>query len=168
MPIITTLKTERTLREVAERIYGSLDADTLARAQIALTKANPHLESGTAFQPGAVVNVPELSGIEPRPNVVRSDPVEDLRNQLVMATESLQTHLASRLDARTQEISQQMELLKSKEISAAIKRDPAGADVAKAIALTLREQSKSIAEERKHNAELFKRIAADLDKLDFG
>jgi hypothetical protein len=168
VPTIATLKTERSLREVAERVYGTLDADKLARAQTALLKANPHLKVGAALQPGAVVTVPELPGLKPRPGVVRSDPVEELRNQLIIATESLQVQMAERLDARSQEFSHQVELLKSKEVAAAIKRDPAGTDLAKAVTLRLREQAKSIGEERKRNADLFRRIATDLKKLDLG
>lgn len=168
MPTIATLKTEKSLREVAERVYGTLDADKLARAQTALLKANPHLEAKAALQPGAVVSVPDVPGLRPRAGTVRSDPVDDLRKQLAAATETLQAQIAARLDARAQDLAQQTELLKSREVAAAIKQDPAGAEIAKGLTQTLRDETKAIAEERKRNAELFDRIAADLKKLGFG
>jgi hypothetical protein len=168
VPTIATLKTEKSLREVAERVYGPLDSDKLARAQTALLKANPHLEDKAALQPGAVVSVPEVPGLKPRASAVRSDPTDDLRKQLADATAALQVQVAARLDARAQAVAQQTELLKSKEVAGAIKQDPAAADIAKGLSLTLREETKAIAEERKRNAELFDRIGADLKKLGLG
>jgi hypothetical protein len=167
MPTFTTLKTEKNLLEVVERIYGTLDAANQARAQTALLRANPHLEAEAALRPGAVVHVPDVSGLRPRPAAGRDDPALSLHKELETAVAGLREQLSARLEHRAQELTQQAELLKSREIAAAIKQDPAGAEIAKNLAQALRDETKVVAEDRKRVADVFERIAADLQRIGF-
>lgn len=168
MPTLITLKTERSVREIAERVYGSLSAESLDRAEKALLKANPHLRNTAALRPGAVVNVPAVRGLKARGDTSGQDPAGDLRKDLAEAVAGYRDQLAISLDARAGELDAQETLLKTREIAGAIKRAPGGAELAKRLTDTLRERAKAITEARKLQGPLFAKIAADLRDLDFG
>jgi hypothetical protein len=160
---VTTLKSESTLRELADSLYGKLDADTRKRAEAALLKANPQLAGAKAFRPGAVVALPELSGLRAR--APGQDPVGDLREVLSESLTLYREHLAKRQDEAKGDLEQQTELLKGKEVAAAIKKDAAATELAKQLTEALRARTKTLAEERKLQEETLQKALTDLKAL---
>lgn len=168
MPTLITVKNEKSVRELAERVYGTSSAASLDRAEKALLKANPQLRTATALRAGAVLSAPAVSGLAVRADATASDPLEALRGALAGAAASYGEHLAKSLDARAGELDAQEKLLKTKEIAAAIKAEPGGPELQKQLSETLGQRAKAVAEARKAHAALFDRIAADLKALDPG
>ena len=167
MATLITLKNESTLRQLADRIYGALEPKDRTRAEKALLKANPHLGAREAFRPGAVVNVPSVRGLKPRAAATRNDPVSDVRDAIGAAVQEYRGRLAANLDAAAADLDAQTELLKDREVAAALKQ--AGAtELAKQLTESLRERTKMVAEDRKRQEALFKRIGTDLEGFDLG
>lgn len=168
MPNLVTLQNEKTVRELAERVYGTSSGASLDRAEKALLKANPRLATAAGFRTGAVISVPAVSGVSLRAEATGEDPAEALRGELAKAAASYREHLIKSLDARTSEIDAHEKLLKAREIAAAIKAEPGGPELQKQLTETLAERSKTIAEARKSQSALFDQIAADLKGLELG
>jgi hypothetical protein len=168
VPTLVTLRNEKNVRELAERVYGTSSAASLDRAEKALLKANPRLATAAGFQSGAVISVPAVRGVGVRAEATGGDPADALRAELAKAASSYREHLIKGLDARTGEIDAQEKLLKTREIAAAIKAEPGGPELQKQLTETLAERTKAIAEARKSQSALFDRIAADLKDLEPG
>lgn len=168
MPTLVTLQNEKTVRELAERVYGTSSAASLERAEKALLKANPRLATAAGFRTGAVISVPTVRGVALRAEATAEDPVEVLRGELAQAAGAYREHLIKSLDAQAGEIDAQEKLLKTREIVAAIKAEQGGPELQKQLTETLGERSKAIAEARKSQSSLFDQIAADLKDLELG
>lgn len=168
MPTLVTLQKEKSVREIAERVYGTTSAASLDRAEKALLKANPRLATPGGFRTGAVVNVPTIRGVTLRTEATGEDPVDALRGELGKAAGDYRDHLMKSLDARTSEIDEQEKLIKTREIAAAIRAEPGGPEMQKQLTETLAQRTKAIAEARKTQSALFDQIAADLKELELG
>jgi hypothetical protein len=167
MARVTTLTQETTLRQVTDRLYGTLAARDRARVEKALLEANPHLATPDALAPGTVVRVPVITGFKARTAAVSQDPMAELRDAVSAGLEQFRANLSTHLDAAGAELDAQNELLKDRTVAAEIKRVGAS-DVAKRLTEALRERAKAVAEVRKRQEALFKRIDADLRGLDEG
>jgi hypothetical protein len=165
MPTVIALGKERNVRELAERVYGGSNAAALARAEKALVKANPQLATAEGFRAGAVISVPEVSGLAVRPDTTAPDPVNAVRATLAEAAAAYRDELAKELETRAAELDAQEKLLKTREIAAAIKNEPGGPELQKQLGETLAQRAKAIAEARKDQDKLFDRIAADVKAL---
>ena len=163
-----TLKGETSVRELSERLFGNLDAEARGRAEKALLKANPQLGAKSGFRPGVVVNVPSVRGVKARAGAAGDDPVAELREVLADAVSAHRDRLGKALDARAADLDAQNEVLKTRDIAAAIKNAPGGPELAKQLSETLRNRGKEIAEDRKRQAAAFDRMAADLKALKLG
>jgi phage tail protein X len=162
---VTTLKSESTLRELSVSLYGRLDADTRKRAEAALLKANPQLAASKAFRPGAVVVLPEVTDLRARADTLGQDPIEELREALAGALASYREHLTQRADELKSDLAQQTELLKDRDVSAAIKKDAAATELARQLAEALRARDKTRAEDRKRQEATLEKTSADLKAL---
>jgi hypothetical protein len=167
MATLITVKDETTLRQLSDRVYGTLDAKDRALAEKALLRANPHLGERGAFRAGAVVTVPTVRGLKARAAATRNDPVSDVRDAIAVAAGDYRAHLAASLAAAAADLGAQEELLKDKEVAAALKR-AGGSEIAKQLTETLQARARTLAEERKRQEGLFRRIAEDLKGLDAG
>jgi hypothetical protein len=168
MPALIAVRNERNVRELAARVYGTSNAAALDRAERALLRANPQLGTTTGLRAGAVISVPDVSGLAVRADATGDDPVGALRGALAEAAAAYRAHLEQSLDARGAELDAQDKLVKAKEIAAAIKAEPGGPELQKQLSETLGQRAKAVAEARKAHAVLFDRIAADLKALDPG
>lgn len=166
MPTVVTLKNEKSVREIAARVFATSSAASLDRAEKALLRANPQLKTAAGFRTGAVISVPQVGDLALRADAIGQDPLEALRGALVEAAAGFRKHLAKSLDARSSALDAQHELLKTRQIAAAINTAPGGPELQKQLNETLSQRAKSIAAERKSQDALFDRIVADLKALD--
>ena len=166
MPSLVTVQKEKTVRDLAARVYGTTSETALDRAEKALLKANPHLVSAKELRAGAVGSVPAVSGLKARADATDQDPAAALRGGVAEAAAGYRDALAQRLGQLAGELDAQNKLLQTREVAAAIKSEPGGPELAKQLAETLGQRAKLLAEARKNQAALFDAIAADLKKLD--
>ncbi len=163
---LTTLNTSETdVRTLARRLYPNLSESSRKNVETALLKANPHLAETGAFQPGVVVTLPDAPEFKPKPGLVGDDPVDEMLGQLKGAVGSYREDQAERLGEALAEVAGQEEILKNKEVAAAIKESSEASEIAKELAASLRERRKLLAVEKKAQEELFAKIMEDLGAL---
>jgi hypothetical protein len=167
MARVTALTQESTLREVSDRVFGTLNARDRARAEKALIEANPHLAQPNALVAGAVVRVPAVSGLKVRAAAGAQDPVSELDQAVAAAVVGYRERLSGHADAAVADLDAQTALLKDRTVAAELKR-AGGTELGQQLAESLRARAKSLADARKRQEALFKRIDADLQKLDAG
>jgi phage tail protein X len=163
---LTTLKTsESDVSALTQRLYPNLSEVKRKQVETALLKANPHLSETNAFRPGVVVTLPTMPDVKPKPGVVGDDPVDEMRSGLKEAVLNYKDGLDKRLDEALIEVTSQEELLKQKEVAAAIKATPDAAELAQELTASLRERKKTLAEQKKTQAETFAKIVDDIGSL---
>lgn len=162
---LTTIKTDASVGTLADRVYANLTPDSRKLAEAALLKANPHLARAGAFQPGVVVNLPELAGLKLKPAEAGHDPAGDLLDGLKEAVAGYRKQLEKTRGAALADLKTQEDLLKLKDVAAAIKAAPGAPELAKSLAAALKERRTAIAEEAKRADAAFDAIAKDLDSM---
>ena len=115
---ITTFKGEKTVGELAARLFGQLAPDRLQAAQDALVRANPGLKTIGGLKPGGVLLVPDLQGTAPVKGRSQEQPTADHVRAVADAATQYQRRLIQAIDIESQDIGDTTALLKS----AAIKR----------------------------------------------
>jgi hypothetical protein len=161
MARVTTLTQETTLRQVTDRLYGTLGARDRARVEKALLEANPHLATPDALVSGTVVRIPAIIGVKARTAAVSQDPMAELRDAVAAGLDQFRENLSMHLDSVAADLHAQSELLKDRTVVAEIKR-AAASDLAKQLTDSLRDRAKTVAENRKPQEAWFKRIDAEL------
>lgn len=163
---LTTLNASETdVRTLARRLYPNLSESSRKNVEAALLKANPHLAETGAFRPGVVVTLPDSPEFKPKPDLVGDDTVDEMFGQLKGAMGSYREGQAKRLGEALAEVAGQEEILKNKEVAAAIKKSSEASEIAKELAASLRERQKLLAVEKRAQEELFAKIMEDLGAL---
>jgi hypothetical protein len=165
MRLTTLQKNETSVSALAERIYPNLNEAARKKAEAGLIKANPHLAASGAFRPGIVVTLPSDPELKPKPGIAGKDPVDDMLGGLKEAVDGYHADLVRRLDESIAHMNSQEEILKQKDVAAAIKANPAAAELAKSLVGSLRERKKIAAEEKKAHDTTFAAIAKDIGSL---
>ncbi len=165
MRLTTLKKSETDLSPAAQRLYPNLSESSRKKVETALLKANPHLAETGAFRPGTVVNLPEAPGLKPKAGQAGDDPVDEMLGQLKGAVGSYREDQAKRLDEALADVAGQEEILKDKEVAAAIKKSAEASKLAKELVASLRERQKLLAVEKKVQEEVFAKIMEDLGTL---
>jgi hypothetical protein len=160
---LVALNRESDLGAVVNRLYPELTAARRRTVEAALLKANPSLTSSEGFKPGALVYVPEVSGV--KSNTVGKDPTEDLLGVLKTAVEAYQKVLFSNLEGAQADIQRQHELVRRTDVAAAIRADPSAQPLAASLERNLEARSKDLADQKKRLDAVFTRMAKDLDAL---
>ena len=153
------------LHALAERLYPGLNQNRRRQAQEALLKANPGLEEGGTLRAGMVLSVPDLSHLGARATAHGKDPAAELLEILKTAVEGYREVLGARFDAVDADLRQQQELLRHREVAAAIDRGGA-AELGRSLRGSLEAGRKALAEQKSRAGTVLQKIAEDLGKLD--
>jgi hypothetical protein len=162
---VITLRSEANIGALADRLFANLTPETRKVAEASLLKANPHLARADAFKPGAVVRLPEVPGVKPKPSAANKDPRDDLIDGLREAVSGYRARLAAGLEAENGEIKAQLELLKQREVSALLKNVPGAEELAKDLTDSLKQAAKTLPQDMKRQEEVFAQIEKDLSSL---
>lgn len=162
---LTTLRSETDIGALTDRLYPNLTPQSRSTVEAALLKANPQLARAEAFRPGAVVILPPVAGLEPRPAEVGKDPAADLRAILKAAVADYREQITIGLKTAMGEISNQQGLLASETIAPAIGGDPGAQEIAKGLSEWLRQRMDTLENNRQQLDTAFEAIAKDLDTM---
>ena len=166
MPLVTIKKNETTISLLVMRLYSDLDETSREKVEKALKKANPHLTDMRELKPGAVVSLPEIPGIKPKPATVGDDPQDELQTLLMGAVKSYAKITARRMSELQKEINFQQKMLHDDAVIKAIqKQGQVTEDLAKRLKEFLDEQRKTLEQEQSVQKELFEKILDDLKAL---
>jgi hypothetical protein len=166
------LAQNETLEDLAARVYDVSDAgpSALRGAGKALSDANPFLRRIDQVPAGTVVAVPPLEGVEPAPQTHAADalPAAALAAQVRGAIALVRQRLASELEAELAESAEAAKLSRSREAKAAARERPELGDELRAVANAAESRAEAARELRKHQADAFARMEADLEELTAG
>lgn len=167
---LTTIKAEKSLADLARKVYkisAADDAAKLAEAERALVRANPHLKDFAAVKPGATVVVPDVEGLKhalPEGVRLKVGPI-DADAPLRRSLTSLKGKLGNASERGRLTAERTLEALKSPALKAAIKESPELGARVEAMAVAAKKRAKEIEQESAEQAEVLGRLAKDLDEF---
>ena len=163
MPI-ATFRGEKTVGEIADKLYLRLTPKQRETAEAAILKANPQLSDLRAVPKGAVLRVPDIPELRAKTNRNLENPDAQIT---VMVGEAL-TAFGVRIDQHAQsadtEIKAQLALLKGKDIKAALANAPTLQAQAQSATEALTARGKAIAADQKALQAVLKQAISDLEQ----
>jgi len=148
MPI-ATFRGERTISEIADKLYTRLTPRQREKAEAAILKANPQLRNIHSLRKGAILRVPDLPELRAKTNRNLENPEAHIANNLADSLERFSKRIAERFNSELKNTRVQSKLLKSatfrKEISKAPKIQALAGEATKA----LETRSKKLVEQHK-------------------
>lgn len=123
MPI-ATFRGEKTVADIADKMYTRLTPTQREKATAELIRANPQLKELSTVPKGAVLRIPTLKDIRPKTNRNLENPdvqlAESVSDALSAFSKRFETHLESALD----EVKAQQAEFKKAPIKRVIDADP--------------------------------------------
>lgn len=167
---VTTIKTEKSLAELARKVYKIVPGDApekIAEAEKALLKANLGLKDFAGVKPGTTVVVPDVEGLKhalPEGVKLKVGPIE-ADEPLRRSITRLKKSLGDGAVGEKQTVDRTLEALKSPALKVAIKENPELAARVDQISAAAKKRAKEIDEEQSEQAEVFSRLAKDFDEF---
>jgi len=121
---VMTVKGEKKVSELVSRAYGNLKMADAKRAEAAILRANPHLENLRALPRGTVVVVPAVPGVRAAATSDSEIPTADAIREIRGSVDVYQKKLNEALSNERAAVTALGELLKSKELKAAMRESP--------------------------------------------
>jgi hypothetical protein len=141
----TRIREDEDLAKVVRRMYRSEVKGGLADAEKLVVSANPHLSDPAAIRPGAFVIIPDVPGtrvIDEGDNEVQA--VTTLLANALRGFDDLGSFLDPQLAQEEEEISNNVAVLKSREVQALASKEPDAKKRVAAIQKQADEQLQSI------------------------
>jgi hypothetical protein len=114
---VTIFAGEKRIGDIAKRVFGDLPPAQLKLAEQALLNANPQLKTLKALTPGAIVFVPQVPGLKPKPAASAGEhPAAAAVTLVARKLEQYQGQLAEAVKADRLEVRKTIEQLKSAEL----------------------------------------------------
>lgn len=159
---IIAFRGETTLSALADKVFADLTPDSRPEAEAALLRANPQLARLDRLAPGAVLTVPRVPGLKPRPGRGLEEPAGELLADLARRLGDYGAQLSDGHEAHEADLKSQVDLLKDKQLKRILAAVPALRALADQAAETLRAEAKETVAARKQIAAAIKRLQADL------
>lgn len=161
---LVALNRETGLGELVNRFYPDLTAARRRTVEAAFLKANPSLGSPEGFKPGALVNVPAVSGLK-LATAAGKDPTEDMVGTVRGAVEAYQNVLFANFEGARADLEQQQALLRRADVAAAISTDPDAPLLAASLERNLETRRELLEDQKKRLDGVFAKIVKDLESL---
>ena len=158
-------KGEKKIESLLERAYGDLKTADAKRAEEALLRANPQLKKLRELKPGALIVVPPLPGIRPTASSEAAEPMVEAVRATRGALDEYRKRLGEAIERERAEVTGVQELLRSKELNAAVREFPGAAPYTERVA----QATKARATEAEHRTAFLKGLAkarVDLEALE--
>lgn len=162
---IKAYRDEKTLSEVADKVYSNLTPETRKLAEAELVKANPALAKIKDVKRGAVLVVPPVKGVKPRTHSGIDEPAAGLVEEISVALTEYDKLLAANFRVATADYENQTALLKDKALLASIKGDTELEALLKSAQTTHKQQKAEMTDMQSFLKETLPVISKDLEKL---
>lgn len=132
MPI-ATYRGEKSVADIADKLYLKLTPRQRETAEAAILKANPQLTDLRRVPDGAVLRVPDIPELRPKTNRTLENPDTQIADTITDALGALGKRLAACTETATASAAAQAKLLKSAALKQALANEPelqAAADAA--------------------------------------
>jgi hypothetical protein len=159
-----TFEGEKSVAEIADRLFARMTPKQRETAVAALIRANPQLERIEALRPGVVLVVPDIPALRPKATVSNESPDRQVLEELDRATRSYAERVIARQDADIAEVKNQAAALKSARFTKAISRSEDFVALAKEAGAALEARAKAASARRKAVEAAASRISADIEE----
>lgn len=158
----TTVRDEKSLTELARRLYLGVKPELLPKVEAALLKANARLARPGAFVPGASVVLPDIPGVK---SVLEVEHNPMLVDELRALAKDRRDELAGRLDQTRRDINDSRALLADRDVKEALKSAEGAGEILKALTETLKEREVEISRRQKSMQAMFEAMEKQLASL---
>ena len=159
------IRRERTVRAIADRVYGDLTPEVRAKAEAALLKENPQLRRMRDLPAGSVVRVPPLEEAASAGRRSVKDPVGEIADDVADMLKAFDKQMTGRFSAAEATVKEQAALLRRKGLAQALKDDVEAVEIAAALKKDLGERAKTLKTRSRDGAKALKELQASLGKL---
>jgi hypothetical protein len=163
MPI-ATFRGEKTVGEIADKLYLRLTPRQRETAEAALLKANPQLTNLREVPSGTVLRVPDIPELRAKTNRNLENPDAQIATTVGEALAGFGQRLDTRMQAAEAAAKDQLALLKSREVKAALANAPELQARADAANQALNERAKGLNQRGKALQAAVKQAREDLER----
>lgn len=163
MPI-ATFRGEKSVGEIADKLFVRLTPRQREKAEAAILKANPKLAEIDKVHEGAVLRVPDIPELRPKTARSLDNPDAQIAARIGGALRDYDRWLAERVERGIADTKEQTAVLKGAELRRALANAPALKELAEQTAKALAERGEEIAMRQKTVATAIRSMVKDLDK----
>ncbi|WP_416138206.1 hypothetical protein ACM26W_17250 [Halomonas sp. HK25] len=161
---IATFRGEKSVAEIADKLYARLTPKQREKAEAALLKANPQLKDIGKLKPGTILRLPELRA-KARTNRTLENPVTQIAATLAGELGAYGNRLAEHVDVAQRATNTEQTLLKSARFKAVLANAPHLQELADQATRSLEGRSKAIKQRQGALETALKRALADLEEM---
>lgn len=162
MPI-ATFRGERTISEVADKLYERLTPRQRKKAEAAILKANPQLRDIHTLRAGAILRVPDLPELRAKTNRNLEKPETQIAKNLADTLNTFSKRFTKRIKIEQETTKAQSKLLKSAKFKREISKAPNLQALAGTATKALDARSKTFGERQKKVREAISQALKDLE-----
>lgn len=164
MPI-TTFRGEKTLADIANKLFARLTPRQRKTVEDALLKANPQLREIASLRTGAILHVPALPELRAKTRRALENPDEQLAAQLRDDLSAYGKRLAERNKAAQAQVAATAKLVADRNLAKAIGDDPALRTLLEDIGKSNGMREQALAQRQKAFDVALEQILKELDRL---
>jgi hypothetical protein len=161
MPI-ATFRGEKTVADIADKMYLRLTPKQRKKAEAEILKANPQLNNLRAVPEGAIVRVPDLPELRPKTNRNLENPDTQIADAVSDALTALGTRFDARMKLAMADLKNQTSYTKDSKIKLVLGRTPELKEVLGATAKALAARTKALEARHDTLSAALKQAQADL------
>ena len=159
------LRTEKSITEIADKVFGNLSETNRTQAEAALIKENPALKNFSDLKPGTLIRIPKVPDLKQRNTRSISDPEGDLVKEYMDQLKSFSDSLQNNNEKLQKQQREAIALLKKEEISALINKNPQASKLSEQLQQHIDEDTKNRKQLISDHEVAIKALKADLEKL---
>lgn len=165
MPTFATFEGERTVDEIADRLFTRLTPRQRETATAAILRANPQLDRIRELPQGAVIEVPDIPALRAKATALNESPDRTTLKLLDTAMRAYVERLQERHSRDEQEVKAQAALVRSSQFNQLISRSQELVALAKEAGEALDARMETSAARQKAVSVAAERASAEIDAL---
>ncbi|HMB60595.1 MAG TPA: hypothetical protein VKN35_11845 [Xanthomonadales bacterium] len=147
---------EQSAREIADRVYRNLTPTQRARAEAALIRENPELNTSDGLLPGALIRIPTGSGHGQPDKGKLVDPVSGMVNSIVQQLKTLESEVKANITRHEKQLDAYPATLK--EARGDLKDDAEAEALSERLMSHVKGKSKAIKEKKERGIKAIKTL----------
>ncbi len=161
MPI-ATFRGEKTVADIADKMYVRLTPKQREKAEAEILKANPQLKDLRRVPEGAIVRVPDLPELRPKTNRSLENPDAQVADAIADSLAILDTRFDTRVEQANADLKSQIALTKTRQVKDALANSPDLQAVLGEATKSLAARAKTIEARRAALTDTIKQVAGEL------
>lgn len=163
MPIIT-YRGEKTVGEIADKMFERLTPKQKETAEAAILKANPRLAEPANLNKGTILRMPDIPELRPKTNRALENPDALLAKHLAESLDGFRQRFEARVTQAADDNQKQVTLLKSAAVKRVLGTAPALQELAAQVGKSQALRAKELEARRKSMATALQAMGKDLGR----